>query len=87
VIVAAEGGLPETIVEGVTGWSAPREPTAVASLVNRLSDVAVRARMSAAARDHAQTWSWQASAAHVEQLISEVADARSNFTREQLASP
>ena len=87
VIVAAEGGLPETIVEGVTGWSAPREPAAVASLVNRLSDVAVRARMSAAARDHAQTWSWQASAAHVEQLISEVADARSNLPREQLASP
>jgi glycosyltransferase involved in cell wall biosynthesis len=87
VIVAAEGGLPETIVEGVTGWSVPREPTAVASLVNQLSDVAVRARMSAAARDHAQTWSWQASAAHVERLIKEVAGARSHFPREQLASP
>jgi glycosyltransferase involved in cell wall biosynthesis len=87
VIVADEGGLPETIVEGVTGWSAPREAGAVASLANRLSDGAVRFRMSTAARDHARTWSWKASAAHVEQLISEVAGAQSNLPGEQLALP
>ena len=86
VIVAAEGGLPETIVEGVTGWSAPREAAAVASLVNRLADGAVRNRMSAAARDHARAWSWEASAAHVEQLMSQIAGTGSSLPREQLVS-
>jgi glycosyltransferase involved in cell wall biosynthesis len=86
VIVAAEGGLPETIVEGVTGWSAPRDAAAVASLVDRLCEDTVRTRMSAAARDHARTWSWEASAAHVERLMNQIARPGATRPREQLAS-
>jgi glycosyltransferase involved in cell wall biosynthesis len=86
VIVAAEGGLPETIIEGVTGWSTPREPSAVALLVNRLADGATRSRMSAAARDHARIWSWEASAAHVERLMSDVAATRAGPPHQRFAS-
>jgi glycosyltransferase involved in cell wall biosynthesis len=86
VIVAADGGLPETIVEGVTGWTTPRDPCAVAALVNRLTDGSDRSRMSAAARDHARKWSWKASAAHVERLMSGIAGTSAELAREQLAS-
>lgn len=72
VVVANDGGLPETILEGVTGWSVEREPVAVAALVDRLADSRVRAAMSAAARAHALEWSWHASAVHVESIFEEL---------------
>jgi glycosyltransferase involved in cell wall biosynthesis len=72
VIVAAEGGLPETIVDGTTGWQVPRDPAIVASMVDRLDDGELRARMSVAAREHANGYSWEASAAHVKSLLDEV---------------
>jgi glycosyltransferase involved in cell wall biosynthesis len=75
VIVAAEGGLPETIVDGVTGWQTPRDPAAVAAFVDRLTDRAVRDTMGAAARTRAQSWSWKASGAEVESLLAEVVGA------------
>lgn len=69
VIVAAEGGLPETIIDGVTGWQTPRDGAAAAALVERLADRAVRDTMAAAAREHARDWSWAASAAEVGELL------------------
>lgn len=72
VIVAAEGGLPETIVDGSTGWQVARDPVAAAALVDRLSDDRLRARMSAAARAHARPFTWGASAARVENLLREI---------------
>lgn len=72
VVVAEEGGLPETIIDGVTGWRAPRDPARVASIVERLADSELRGRMSAAAREHGMSYTWDASAAHVERLLAEV---------------
>lgn len=73
VVVAAEGGLPETIVDGVTGWSCARDPRAAAALIDRLSDEPLRLRMSEAARAHASAWTWRASAAEVERLLAAAA--------------
>jgi glycosyltransferase involved in cell wall biosynthesis len=72
VIVAAEGGLPETIVDGTTGWQVARDPGAAVALVDRLSDDRLRARMSAAAREHAKAFTWRASAERVENLLREI---------------
>jgi glycosyltransferase involved in cell wall biosynthesis len=72
VIVAAEGGLPETIVEGVTGWQAPRDPQMVAAIVDRLSDRQLRERISREARRHGRGRSWEASAAQIERLLVEL---------------
>ncbi len=69
VIVAAEGGLPETIIDGVTGWQSPRDGASAAALVERLADPAVRETMAAAAREHAKSCSWAASAAEVGELL------------------
>ena len=72
VIVAAEGGLPETIIDGVTGWQVPREPLSVAAFLDRLADPDVRHSMSSQGRIHAQRWSWKQSAAEVETLLREL---------------
>lgn len=72
VIVAAEGGLPETIAAGVTGWASPRDPHVVGALLDRLEDAQLRERLSSAAVEHAQTWNWRTSAEQVEQLLDEV---------------
>jgi glycosyltransferase involved in cell wall biosynthesis len=71
VIVADEGGLPETVVDGITGWKAPRDPEAVAALVDRLANQSLRERMSAAAVGHSRRWRWQISAAQVDTLLAE----------------
>lgn len=76
VIVAAEGGLPETIVDGVTGWQVPRDPTAAAVSIDRLEEPEVRQRASEAARGHAQGWTWRASAAHIQTLLDAACDAK-----------
>jgi glycosyltransferase involved in cell wall biosynthesis len=72
VIVADEGGLPETIVEGVTGWKTPREASEVAIAIDLLENEDTRRRASRAAVRHARDWTWSASAARIERLLAEV---------------
>jgi glycosyltransferase involved in cell wall biosynthesis len=72
VIVADEGGLPETILDEVTGWRAPRDPRIVGALVDRLSDDSLRLTMARAAREHATSVSWRVSAEQVTALLSEL---------------
>ena len=69
VIVAAEGGLPETIVEGVTGWQVSRDPRAAAAAIDRLEEPGIREQASEAARAHARGWTWTASAAEIQALL------------------
>jgi phosphatidylinositol alpha-1,6-mannosyltransferase len=69
VIVADEGGLPETIADGVTGWKSPRDPKATALLLDRLDDPGVRGTMSAEAQARAHAQTWRQSAAEVETLL------------------
>jgi glycosyltransferase involved in cell wall biosynthesis len=69
VIVAAEGGLPETIVDGETGFAVEREPAAVATRVDALANPARRERMAQAAARRGASASWSRSAAAVDELL------------------
>jgi glycosyltransferase involved in cell wall biosynthesis len=69
VIVANEGGLPETIDDGVSGWSCPRDGAAAAALLDRLSEKDVRGRMAVAARAQAAMFTWEESAAQLRELL------------------
>jgi D-inositol-3-phosphate glycosyltransferase len=74
VIVADEGGLPETIVDGVTGYRTPLDPASAASFVDQLADARVHERISAAAVEHARQCSWQASATQIQKLLDALAN-------------
>jgi glycosyltransferase involved in cell wall biosynthesis len=74
VIVSDEGGLPETILDGVTGWACPRDPVQVASLLNRLEQSDIAQPMSSSARAYAQTWTWRRSASQLQVLLDAAAD-------------
>jgi glycosyltransferase involved in cell wall biosynthesis len=69
VIVAAEGGLPETIEDGVTGWSVARDVGAATAAVLRLDHEDLHRRMSAAARERGARYTWAASAAQIADLL------------------
>ncbi len=72
VIVSAEGGLPETIEEGRTGWAVPRNGEAVSSKLDQLEVPGVRDSFAAAARAHASAASWRGSSAAVESILREL---------------
>jgi glycosyltransferase involved in cell wall biosynthesis len=72
VVVADEGGLPETIIDGVTGWKVPRDPAIVARIVDLLEDPDRRLAASEAAVAHAVRWDWAESASSIERLLAEV---------------
>jgi glycosyltransferase involved in cell wall biosynthesis len=72
VIVAAEGGLPETIVEGSSGWAVPRRLEAVSEKLDQLELPGVRESLSAGARTHAVVATWGRSAAAVESILVEL---------------
>lgn len=66
VIVADEGGLPETVVDGRTGWVVPRGAKAAAARLDDLLDIDTRTAMSAAGSASASRWSWARSAQELE---------------------
>ncbi len=72
VIVAAEGGLPETIVPGRTGWAVARDAASAAAALDALEQSGVRAAMSRAARAHAGKATWARSARVVEDLLEQL---------------
>jgi glycosyltransferase involved in cell wall biosynthesis len=69
VVVAAEGGLPETVVEGETGFVVAREPGAVADRLEALADGGMRARIAHAAGQWGASHSWSRSAAALRLLL------------------
>jgi glycosyltransferase involved in cell wall biosynthesis len=76
VIVADEGGLPETIARDVSGFAVPREPAAAAAALRRLDDPATRAAMAAAAREHAAAFTWRRSAAAIAERLAALTAGR-----------
>jgi glycosyltransferase involved in cell wall biosynthesis len=58
VIVAREGGLPETMIDGVTGFAVAREPGEAATKIDVLADDALRGRMARAASQHGSAHPW-----------------------------
>lgn len=75
VIAVAEGGLLETVQDGLTGLSVARDPAAVARALDRLSrDADLRARLSANGRAAVETeWTWRAYVAAIDGLLAEIA--------------
>ncbi len=73
VIVADEGGLPETLLPGRTGWVVPRSPAAAAKRVDALEDAGVRERVGEAARAWAADWTWRRSGAAISSRLAELA--------------
>jgi len=68
VVAVAEGGVPETVVDGVTGRLVPRDARAFAAVVGELlADASARQRMGRAAREHVcRAFSWDVAVARVE---------------------
>jgi glycosyltransferase involved in cell wall biosynthesis len=73
VIVSKEGGLPETIVDGATGWAVPRTIDAVAEALARVHDGDSLDEVEVAAARHGSRWSWQQSARALLALLQDVA--------------
>lgn len=72
VIVSAEGGLPETIIDGETGWAVAREAAAVAACLDTLDQPTRRADASRRAAAHGAGWTWDRSARAVQAALEEV---------------
>ncbi len=76
VIVADEGGLPETIARDVSGFAVAREPGAAAAALRRLDDPATRAAMATAAAEHAAPFTWRRSAAAIAERLAALTAGR-----------
>jgi glycosyltransferase involved in cell wall biosynthesis len=72
VIVSSEGGLPETLVDGRTGWAVERDSRAAAAKLVLLGCPEVRARVGAAAAEHGRRFSWVESTRDLEAAIARV---------------
>jgi glycosyltransferase involved in cell wall biosynthesis len=75
VIVSDEGGLPETIIDGTTGWAVPRTIDAVVGALARVRSINAPADFEGAASRHAAHWSWERSARALQDLFEDVAGA------------
>lgn len=75
VVVANEGGLPETVLDGRTGWVVPRDPAIAAARLDRLDDDGVRAELGAGAARRGREFSWTESTRVLEGLLRDVVSA------------
>ena len=73
VIVSNEGGLPETIVDGATGWAVPRTIDAVAHALVAVHTAGSLDEVEMAAAHHGAQWSWDDSARGLRGLLEDVA--------------
>ncbi len=75
VLAVAEGGVCESVQDGINGRLTPRDPNAFASaLVDLLEDPAELARLGANARDGVlKSWSWEDSTRRLENHLLEIA--------------
>lgn len=72
VVLAAEGGLPETLAPGQEHWAVARDPAAVAARLDELEDADRRDRAVAAGREHAQGLTWERSAQGILALLQKL---------------
>jgi glycosyltransferase involved in cell wall biosynthesis len=71
VVAVGEGGLAETVEDGVTGLMTPRDPARFAQALQRVVDDPELARMLGAAgrRDAVERWSWERTARGFDALL------------------
>lgn len=76
VVGIAEGGVCETIRDGITGYLVNRNVDEFAALVCRLlQDAALRTRLGKQARDYvAEHWTWDRSVESIEEHLADAAD-------------
>lgn len=76
VVAVGEGGVRETVVDGVTGYLTPRDVESFAARLGPLlRDEDQIDRLGANAREHvARHWSWSARGAALEAVLVDVAD-------------
>jgi glycosyltransferase involved in cell wall biosynthesis len=75
VVVSDQGGLPETVLDGRTGWIVPRDAAIVAGRLDRLDDARLRADMVAAAARHGGSFSWTESTRVLERQLRDAVSA------------
>ncbi len=71
VVAVAEGGVPESVVDGVTGRLVPRDVTAFAAAVRELlADPGTRHRLAENARAYVcRDWTWDSAVARLENAL------------------
>lgn len=72
-LVSAQGGLPETIVAGVTGVACERDPAAAAAGFDRMLDDHWREQASPACVQNAARFSWSRAGERLNQLLADTA--------------
>src|SRR3954454_7985228 len=80
------GGLPESIVDGSTGLLADDGPGLTEAVRRLVSAPALRARMGAAARERAATFTWERTARETLSLLEGVAAGETVRRRDALAA-
>jgi glycosyltransferase involved in cell wall biosynthesis len=73
VVVAAEGGLPETLAPGMGEWAVARSAEAVADRLIALDDPTRRSLATAAGQAHARQLTWERSAAALHRVLEGLA--------------
>jgi glycosyltransferase involved in cell wall biosynthesis len=76
VVAADDAGLPEAIVDGMTGYAVARDADAVARAFDLLCEPQASARAQAAAAQHGRAWTWEISARHIRGMLDSLASAR-----------
>lgn len=75
VVVSDEGGLPETVEEGRSGFVVPRDPSAAAEALRRLAADGVRPAMSRAAQERMRGATWRDAAVELRTALLGMLDA------------
>jgi glycosyltransferase involved in cell wall biosynthesis len=76
VVVADEGGLPETVVAGRTGFVVSRDPSAAGRALDALDDQTSRRTMAHAAAEHGRRASWRRSGETIRGRLEALCQAR-----------
>ncbi len=87
VIVSDEGGLPETLLVGQSGFAVERRPEAAAAMLSVLGSSLTRERFSRAASEHGAQFSWAASTDDLMASIEEAKRRRASAMNGQAAKP
>jgi glycosyltransferase involved in cell wall biosynthesis len=75
VVVADEGGLPETVVPGRTGFVVPRDAGAAAQALDAFDDEGMRRAMARAAAAHGRAASWRRSGQAIRERLEDLCRA------------
>jgi glycosyltransferase involved in cell wall biosynthesis len=72
VIVSSEGGLPETVIPGVTGWVVPLEEATIAARLSEFRDLRRVEQFGLEGAKHSVEWSWDESAKGLQTMFEAV---------------